>query len=80
MLTVSIGELRKNPQAVLRQVLMAKEPVSITHRGQETGVALQAQTQIIPQRFLSGSVLNKIFAASPLTEEQAQSWIADIYG
>ena len=79
MSTVTMRELKQNPQAVVSQVLAANEPYRITSHGHETGVVVQpAQTKVTPRRSLPGSVLNEIFASAPLSPEQAQSWKEDI--
>ena len=79
MPTVTMRELKQNPQAVVSHVLTTNEPFHITSHGHETGVVVQpVQTQVIPRRFLPGSVLNEIFATTPLSPEQAQSWKDDI--
>ena len=79
MPTVTMRELKQNPQAVVSQVLAANETYRITSHGHETGVVVQpAQTQVAPRPFLSGAVLNEIFATAPLSPEQARSWKEDI--
>jgi len=58
---------------------MTKEPYRITSHGHDTGVVVQAaQNEPGRRRFLSGAQLNEIFAATPLSPGQAQSWKDDI--
>jgi len=79
MPSVTMRELKQNPQAVVRKVLEADEPFHITSHGADTGVVIQPATDMsYPRRGVSGAILNAIADRTPLTKEQAEAWKHDI--
>jgi len=78
MPTITMRQLKQNPQAAVQQVLAAQEPITVTSRGLDTGVVMQPATPTGPQRYVSGAVLNALADRTPLTREEAQAWMDDI--
>ena len=80
MPSVTMRELKQNPQEVVRQVLATGQPHHITSHGRDTGAVVQpaVMTPAHPKPFLTGAELNALFALAPLTPEQAQAWKDDI--
>ncbi|MDR0283567.1 MAG: type II toxin-antitoxin system Phd/YefM family antitoxin [Propionibacteriaceae bacterium] len=79
MPTVTMRELKQNPQAVVQQVLATAQPFALTSRGYDTGVVIQpAAAAVTPRRFVPGHSLDSVRRAAPLTATQAQSWLDDI--
>ena len=74
--SVTTADLKQNPAAVLRKVL-EHGPHRITAHGKPTGAVIAPE---VPQKkdTLTGSELMEIAARSPLTPEQARSWLEDI--
>jgi len=79
MPTVTMRELKQNPQAVVREILETAESFRVTSHGHDTGVVMQpAGVREQPQRFVSGEVLNDRSWITGLTSEQAHAWKEDI--
>jgi len=78
MPTITMRELKQNPQSAVQQVLAANQPFTVTSRGHDTGVVMQPARPTGPQPFVTGAVLNAIADLSPLTPEAAQAWKDDI--
>jgi len=80
MSTVTMRQLKQNPQEVVRQVLATGQPLHITSHGRDTGAVVQpaATAPANPKPFVTGADLNKLRDRAPLTPEQAQSWLDDI--
>jgi len=74
--TITTADLKQNPAAVLRKV-GDLGPHRITAHGKPTGFSIVPDT---PQKkdSLTGAELMEIAARSPLTREQARSWLKDI--
>jgi len=79
MSTVTMRQLKQNPQEVVRQVLATGQPVHITSHGRDTGAVVQAAAAPAqPKPFLTGAELNALFAQTPLSRDAAQAWKDDI--
>jgi len=80
MSTVTMRQLKQNPQEVVRQVLATGQPAHITSHGRETGAVVgpAVMAPVYPKPFLTGAELNALFAQSPLSPEEAQAWKDDI--
>ncbi|MDR0416716.1 MAG: type II toxin-antitoxin system Phd/YefM family antitoxin [Propionibacteriaceae bacterium] len=68
MTTVTTRELKQNPQAAIRRVLDAGDPLPITAHGRPTGVCLTPERPA-KQRWVSGAALRR--TAHPARAEEA---------
>jgi antitoxin (DNA-binding transcriptional repressor) of toxin-antitoxin stability system len=75
MKTVDTGELRQNPQVVIRRVLATGQPEAVTAYGRPTGVVIAPDK---PKRrtWVPGEVLRQ--AIRPLPDAESQAWLGEL--
>ena len=74
--SVTTADLKQNPAAVLRKVL-EHGPHRITAHGKPTGAVIAPEVPL-KKDALNGAELMDLAARTPLTDEQARSWLRDI--
>jgi len=78
MPTITMRQLKQNPQAAVSQVLAADTAFHLTSRGVDTGVVMLPAGAPRPQPFVSGAALRAALGRATLSRGAAKAWLDDI--